>query len=344
MPDIEKFKSIAQQIEDHEIAEWVREQGGIELLKLHEETFMNLSSERYRYKGCARMLDKVYQTVSPEHTEERPFESREAPISGFKVIREELDKRLMPPGMEWPRFEDGKKVCIGDEFMGKDGKTYTVKEVQFTGKCFFLYDYCDHKPQFNGFYGERVKRPKRDSIGADGLPIKKGETVWHKDGRGPWTVEVVHADTDQVTCLEKINVSGTYPPLMLTHTKPAIGADGLPIKSGETVYHYKCGARYTVGEPAEIEIFDISSDGFYVTTDDGFRFKIGAKYLTHTKPELPDSWGRLEGDSKLDPFSYCKKVEHHLFTFDNAEEFKSADLVRRAKALAEKEINMWWGQ
>lgn len=335
MPDIEKFKSIAQQIEDHEIAEWVREQGGIELLKLHEETFMNLSSERYRYKYCARLLDKVYQTVSPEHTEERPFESREAPVSGFKVIREELDKRLMPPGMEWPRFEDGEKVCIGDEFMGKDGKTYTVKEVQFTGKCFFLYDYCDRKPQFNGFYGERVKRPKQDPIGADSLPIKNGDTVRGTHEKEP--MRVVDTNSIEFGCrhikCEKIGKGFySYRPEELTHNIPAIGADGWTICDNDTVF-------LVDGDGKPLIVVGIENEGYQtvkVKKPSGYITNYDPQRLTHTKPEPSDSWECLEDDSKLDPFNYCKKVEHHLFTFDNAEEFKSSDLVRRAKALAER--------
>lgn len=74
-------------------------------------------------------------------------------------MNETLSKRLMPEGMEWPRFEDGEPVRIGDEFMGKDGKTYTVKQVQLIGKFYALYDFCDAKPQFVASYGERVKRP-----------------------------------------------------------------------------------------------------------------------------------------------------------------------------------------
>lgn len=52
--------------------------------------------------------------------------------------------------------------------------------------------------------------------------------------------------------------------------------------------------------------------------------------LTH---EAPDSWERLEEEKVLNPFDYCKKVGYMLSTCENAERFKSSDLVRRAKAL-----------
>lgn len=77
--------------------------------------------------------------------------------TGWSDAVDEMRRRLMPDGCEWPRYEDGEPVPIGGEFMGKDGKTYTAKQIQFIGKCFSLFDFCDRKPQFSGFYGERVK-------------------------------------------------------------------------------------------------------------------------------------------------------------------------------------------
>lgn len=64
----------------------------------------------------------------------------------------------------------------------------------------------------------------------------------------------------------------------------------------------------------------------------GVEFRDAAKDLTHARP---DSWERLEEDAGEDPFRYCKTVGKRLDTFDNAEVFKSADIVRRAKKLAE---------
>lgn len=52
-----------------------------------------------------------------------------------------------------------------------------------------------------------------------------------------------------------------------------------------------------------------------------------------------DSWERLEEDAGEDPFRYCKTVGKRLDTFENAEVFKSADIVRRAKALAGIEVD-----
>lgn len=42
---------------------------------------------------------------------------------------DEVEKSLVPEGMEWPRFEDGEKVRIGDEIALKE-RTATVDSVQ----------------------------------------------------------------------------------------------------------------------------------------------------------------------------------------------------------------------
>lgn len=115
----------------------------------------------------------------------------------------------------------------------------------------------------------------------------------------------------------------------------------------------KLGGQIPFGE--NLVACELTSVGFttegcflepdYLVDDDGdylVKVNLGerVKRPEHdTKPEPPDSWEQLEEDAGENPFDYCKKVGHHLFTFDNAEEFKSGDLVRRAKALAEREAS-----
>lgn len=87
------------------------------------------------------------------------------------AIMAELDKRLMPPGMEWPRWEDGKPLCEDD---APDG--VTVVSLYLDGSGYGLVDAI-----LNHQAGERVKivkRPEPEVLGADGEPIKAGETVW----------------------------------------------------------------------------------------------------------------------------------------------------------------------
>ena len=65
-----------------------------------------------------------------------------------------------------------------------------------------------------------VNRPVLD---ADGVPIKKGDTVWLTDGRGPWKVSrIVCADRSRVICDDEENGHLNAYPEQLTHTKPEI--------------------------------------------------------------------------------------------------------------------------
>ena len=100
--------------------------------------------------------------------------------------REELDKRLMPEGMEWPRFEGGEKVKFGDEYENSKGNTSVASRFGFKAD-----EYLVNRGTANGWeaYGKRVKRPKPAVIAADGLPIREGETVYAEFSGSPLVVE-----------------------------------------------------------------------------------------------------------------------------------------------------------
>ena len=90
------------------------------------------------------------------------------------AIMAELDKRLMPPGMAWPRWDDGRQVSHYDTL-----EDATAICLALDGSCYSLhYDMPDGERVclFDG--SERVKRPEPEVLGADGEPIKAGETVW----------------------------------------------------------------------------------------------------------------------------------------------------------------------
>lgn len=108
-----------------------------------------------------------------------------------------------------------------------------------------------------------------------------------------------------------------------------LDADGVEIKVGDTVWHHSGCAH---GVATSIDAGSLMGTVRYV--NGGVEFRDAAKDLTHARP---DSWEQLEEDAGEDPFRYCKTVGKRLDTFDNAEVFKSADIVRRAKKLAEVE-------
>ena len=95
------------------------------------------------------------------------------------AIADRIDaERALPDGMEWPRFEDGELVKMGDEVEYK-GETMRVYLATFDAAGWALW--CSREgidSRFSGSYGERVKRPTHKVLDADGVPIEVGDTVW----------------------------------------------------------------------------------------------------------------------------------------------------------------------
>ena len=95
------------------------------------------------------------------------------------AIADRIDAELaLPDGMEWPRFEDGELVKMGDEVEYK-GETMRVYLATFDAAGWALW--CSREgidSRFSGSYGERVKRPTHKVLDADGVPIEVGDTVW----------------------------------------------------------------------------------------------------------------------------------------------------------------------
>ena len=87
-------------------------------------------------------------------------------------------ERALPEVVEWPRFEDGELVKVGDEVEYK-GETMRVYLATFDAAGWALW--CSREgidSRFSGSYGERVKRPTHKVLDADGVPIEVGDTVW----------------------------------------------------------------------------------------------------------------------------------------------------------------------
>lgn len=98
------------------------------------------------------------------------------------AISDRIDaERALPEGIEWPRFEDGELVKIGDEVEFED-ETMRVFSVAFTFNGWVLW--CARESfdgRLCGSYGELVKRPTLKVLDADGAPIEVGDTVYCDD-------------------------------------------------------------------------------------------------------------------------------------------------------------------
>ena len=166
-------------------------------------------------------------------------------------------------------------------------------------------------------------------LAADGRPLREGETVWDKDGYGP--LVIVRADEETLVKRPE-GFDLIRLPEELTHQRPVLDADGVPIKVGDVVWSLTDGRKHEVTgiDPIvkEIRIKDESME---------LVVWVAACGLTHTKPEPPDSWERLEEDvaGASCPDVYC--ANRHVDASDTSYEWAMArDIVRRARALAER--------
>lgn len=144
--------------------------------------------------GCTTMV-KMFGVVCKEET------CRSCMVKLMTAIADRIDaERALPEGMEWPRFEDGELVKVGDEVEFK-GETMRVYLATFYADRWVLW--CSREGidgRLSGSYGERVKRPAPEVLAADGAPIEVGDTVYFVDGDArPLTVERIDANGGEPT-------------------------------------------------------------------------------------------------------------------------------------------------
>lgn len=250
----------------------------------------------------------------------------------------DIERRILDM---WPKFEDGAYVQLGDKAVANSGensgKEFTVRNVYFEnghGKlrssaldgCYWNWKSAD----------TRVKRPAPKVRDANWVEIEVGDRVYSIENGNSYIVR-------SVNCSGTIELEGFddkgWSPKFFTHMQPAIDADGVLIKAGDTVYDAK-GEGHIVKEV----YFDDDESHEHTVWCGEFKSGIAVVYiadqLTHTRP---DSWQRLEEDATMPPWSYCDK--HGLLVDRSDDEFAptietfAIDLIRRAKALAEKEAS-----
>ena len=320
-----------ERAEDAEAVAWVRECGGLEAVK-------SLLGWVVGHCSTSQQLDFDFW-LSGRVMHELGFEED---VADRDEVERRLLARLMPEG-GWPRFEDGKPVFVGSDFADKFGEAHTVTSIEFFEGHVELHWNLDEPGEFEWLHpGERVKRPTPKVTDADGAEIREKCDVWwicEGDERG------VHAERLRVETICPNGLiecspynGGTWvylEPSELYVNKPVPASDGKPLREGETAY--------LVGFGTPVEVRTIFSD--YVvdcvkpdTGEDAGH--LAARDLTH---ERPDSWERLEEDATRNPFDYCKDAgidvpdpRDGIFISDVIEPF-AKDLVRRAKALAERD-------
>lgn len=305
---------IAGQIEceQAEAVAWVREHGGLEPIK------SSLSALELLAEGIEIDTGLAFYDESPKER--------------CVALRNEVKSRLMPEGMEWPCFDDGEPVLIGDEApFGSDGRM-VVTGIELVEGGFVLHgrDGGIERPCQTGYkVGVRVKRPAPKVLDADGVEVREKRDAWwicEGDERG------VHAERLRVETICPNGLiecspykGGTWvslEPSELYVNKPVPASDGRPLREGETVY--------LTDSPTAFVVDDI------MTREDGatvVHLKDGAwnlpQYLTHERP-VADTWERLEENARN---IRTALLDSDRLPFEVIDE-RALDLVRRAKALA----------
>lgn len=138
----------------------------------------------------------------------------------MKAIADRIDsERALPEGVEWPRFEDGELVKIGDDVEYK-GETMRVYLATLDSDGWALW--CSREGidgRLSGSYGERVKRPAPEVLGADGAPIEVGDTVYCDGEDEPLRVSHI-TDSIKVTLINSHASYYTVNPSRLSHERP----------------------------------------------------------------------------------------------------------------------------
>lgn len=224
----------------------------------------------------------------------------------------DMERRILDM---WPKFEDGSYVWFGDAYIDAGGDDEEVVIAVFREEYANLVG-------LDGFYtrlnpGERVKRPAPKVLDADGVEIKVGDTVYSTGNGNSYIVRSVNGSG--AIEFEGFDDKG-WSPKYFTHTQPAIDADGVLIKVGDKVW--------VDGVSESCEVAKVESGIVQVRYADGDTFECCSSDLTH---EQPESWERLEKDARqLD-------INLNDTTDDYPRMNFARDLIRRAKALAEKE-------
>lgn len=114
--------------------------------------------------------------------------------------------------------------------------------------------------------------------------------------------------------------------------RPAVlAADGKLLEAGQTVWHVDTGDEFYVS---------CFSGGMVNASDKkGGGLQLLPSQLTHTKPEPPDSWERVEEDCSISERQYyAQRIGHDVGLKDDEEVHVavSLDLVRRCRAMAER--------
>lgn len=365
--------------EDVDAIAWVREHGGLEEVEAHWSGRVPLKSvkwmiethraKRERLKAHALGLERkcaergetirelsdraakqsdeirVMRDVIVETCARLGVEGTGSTVDDAQVIWREISRRLMPAGMEWPRYEDGEPVRPGDRLLDKGGDWFEAASFVFTCDWWSVRGY-----QTEGFgdlndktrrklegmaYGTCVRRPAPKVLDADGVEVEVGDDLYTVEGMLKFHVSAIDKKSGRIATEAMFALDKWADPKMYTHRAPVLAADGRPLRVGETVWLTDGSERHVVLSTEEDGIGSIVTE---VQAPGAVKVHISPSRLTH---ERPDSLDRLAED--IGAMVAAWRSKRGLFDAQEAaagcvgENTLGAaldSLVRRVKALA----------
>ena len=323
--------------EERDAITWVREHGGLDAVKELLDWVVGHCSTKQQLDFDFWLSGRVMHELGFDED-----------MADRDEVERRLLARLMPEGYEWPRFEDGARVKFGDVVSDGD-ETGRVYYVTFDAVNPVIIGFTDETPdQDPGTWlevsvsdGERVRRPAPKVLDADGVEIEVGDDLYSVEGMLKFHVSAIDKKNGRIATEAMFALDKWADPKMYTHLAPVLAADGRPLREGEHVYHVETGAELVVKrlpKPVEYQavvVFALpTSPASHLTSFDPDR-------LTHERP-IADTWERLDEDAEKDPCGYfgfdgeetCGKCPA---SGKNCVQTMAQDLVRRCRALAERE-------
>ena len=236
-----------EQNEDAKAIAWVREHGGLERVKA--QRFESMPRAAYERKK-AGFLGHIAECETALGRRREIISELNHRASDLTRENAELRKRAMPEGYEWPRYESGDLVQIGDDVVDRfSDDSIKVRSIELRDGVAYLREGFRTEGVVIVRPGERVKRSAK-VLDADGVEIRVGDRVWstHLDEPHEWIVIDPHEDRDdsQTVLVSIGDRTGRARPEDLTHRAPVLASDGKPLRVGETVYEIETGERYFV--------------------------------------------------------------------------------------------------
>lgn len=194
------------------------------------------------------------------------------------------------------------------------------------------------RPSDPKYRPDKVEPPAPKVYDADGVEIRVGDTVWTLKDARELEVTGLYPERDSFPVNVKEHKNGAYifsgvEPSDLTHQRPVLDSDGVPINKGDTVW--------LTGEPEYSWTVTHVSErhvGGYCN-EDGSDLDMHSKSLTHTKPEPTDSLERIADEIDRLREDVAQHLGDYLYDEDGNDSIQfSMELVaKRCRALAERE-------